>query len=546
MKSIVVKLAVLMSCLVIITQTINCAVLWRSIRDDVHQDKALQIQAMTQALRDHILQVGQDALSQPEQRQKMVLAAIGKTSHSLFAPLLDRFSQSTNMRATLFVLSDQSFTRVASTITDQQGNTVLGTKLDPQSAAYQALRQGKPFSGEIILFGQPHKAFYSPILMDGQPVAAVFAGNDFTTAEQMLSHVTWMFVVGNVVTVVILLFGMRWAMQRLLVLRLKRLQLAAAELASGDGDLTKRIPIQHHDEIGVVAEQINQFIEQLQRMMSAITDEIQALGGMVQTSRQVVTRNNTAITEQQHEVDQIATAIHEMGATANEVAMHTEKTALSVRDSNALCGEGLKSIQRTESTVTVLATQTEKTVATLHTLMEQTASVGSIIQLIKGISEQTALLALNAAIEAARAGEQGRGFAVVADEVRALANRTRSATDEITGMIGSLQQQTELVTKDMDHNQTLARTSLEETGQAARVVLDVAKTIELISQMTIQIASATEEQRAVTEEIGTNIQATSDATLALTHSSQQAAQVAEQIATIANSITQQIGRFRCH
>ena len=318
---------------------------------------------------------------------------------------------------------------------------------------------------------------------------------------------------------------------------------AVAELSRGNGDLTHRLPIRNEDEVGLVARQINQFIDMLQGMISDLARSARELDGQAQESHSMASQNDDSLTRQQSEISQIATAVHEMSATATEVASNAEQTAAAARASADNCEEGKRVISRNQQSITHLAGQIEQASNIIQELEKNAQEINTILSTIQGIAEQTNLLALNAAIEAARAGDQGRGFAVVADEVRVLSKRTHSSTEEIRAMIETLQRNTQQAVTTMQQSQGLAQNSVGDAEDATRALEQITLAINEISDMATQISSAAEEQRAVTDEVGRNIQATKDVSDELSHAAKNANTLASELKKIAGRINEQVGNF---
>ncbi len=318
---------------------------------------------------------------------------------------------------------------------------------------------------------------------------------------------------------------------------------AVTELAQGNGDLTRRIKIRRDDEVGAVARQINLFIDMLQGMMSALATSARELDGQAKQSHTMASHNDESLARQQSEISQIATAVHEMSATATEVASNAEQTAAATHASAASCDHGKQVIINNQSSITNLAGQVEQASNIIQELEKNAQEINTILSTIQGIAEQTNLLALNAAIEAARAGEQGRGFAVVADEVRVLSKRTHSSTVEIRAMIETLQRNTQQAVHTMHQSQQLAQNSVTDAGNATLALEQITHSISEISDMATQISSAAEEQRAVTDEVGRNIQATKDVSDELSHAANSANKLATQLKEIALRINEQVNNF---
>jgi len=319
---------------------------------------------------------------------------------------------------------------------------------------------------------------------------------------------------------------------------------AVAALSRGNGDLTHRLAVIQHDEIGVVTRHINIFLDKLHDMMLKIASSSRELDQQAGQSRDMAVKNNVSLQHQQQEISQIATAVHEMSATANEVASNAEQTAQAVRESANNCEQGKQVIARNQQSITRLAGEVEQASNIIRELEQNALQINTILATIQGIAEQTNLLALNAAIEAARAGEQGRGFAVVADEVRVLSQRTQKSTGEIRAMIETLQRNTHQAVATMDQSQSLAQDSVDEAQSATIALEQITHAITQISDMAMQISSAAEEQRAVTEEVGRNIQATKDVSDELSDTARRSNELSADLHEISRDLNQQVNSFR--
>jgi len=353
----------------------------------------------------------------------------------------------------------------------------------------------------------------------------------------------WLAVMANLLQLLLVAGVAAYIISRSLV-PLKEMRDAVDDLAQGEGDLTRRLQIRREDEVGAVAKRINLFLDKLQDMMRGIADTSSQLDSQSGRSHDMVSQNNQALATQQSEIAQIATAVHEMSATANEVASNAEMTAEAARNSAGSCESGKQVIARNQASITQLDGQLRQASGIIQELEKNALEINTILSTIQGIAEQTNLLALNAAIEAARAGEQGRGFAVVADEVRVLSQRTQSSTEEIRAMIETLQRNTQQAVATMQQSQQLAQNSVDDANDATEALDQITQAITQISDMATQISSAAEEQRAVTDEVGRNIQATKDVSDALANAAQTAHQLATELKEIARGMSSQVGRFK--
>ncbi|MCW8330651.1 methyl-accepting chemotaxis protein [Photobacterium sp. SDRW27] len=325
---------------------------------------------------------------------------------------------------------------------------------------------------------------------------------------------------------------------------LNNLNESVSQLAQGSGDLTQRIEIERMDEIGELADNMNRFLAQLQGMIKGIVAHSHTLGEHADMSSRQTAMASQKVADQQNDVNQIATAIHEMSATSGEVASHAEMTAAAAQASTNACDEGQHVIGQNRDAITSLANQVQEAATVIHELENNAQGINQILSTIQGIAEQTNLLALNAAIEAARAGEQGRGFAVVADEVRVLSQRTHDSTEEIRSMIETLQQNTHQAVDSMQASTELADQSVGYAEAANDSLTKITQAITEISDMATHIASAAEEQRAVSEDISRNTQAIKDVSDHLADQTTEVSQSAREMSDSAEAMRQDVSRFK--
>lgn len=272
----------------------------------------------------------------------------------------------------------------------------------------------------------------------------------------------------------------------------------------GQGDLTKRLPILRQDDFGLVANEFNGFLGHLQKLIGEVMDSSNTLRASINDTSGQSEQAENQLQMQLQELDQLATAMHEMASTANEVAQHAQHAAEAAEAANLETEQGALVVSRSTQAIERLAADMEDTMISVNELAQLSHNIESILSVITGIAEQTNLLALNAAIEAARAGESGRGFAVVADEVRSLASRTQRSTQEIGAMIERLQSGVKLAENKMKQSQELAAQTSVDASEANDVLARIRDAITRINDMNLQIATAAEEQSATSEEINQN------------------------------------------
>ncbi|MBT8768834.1 methyl-accepting chemotaxis protein [Metapseudomonas boanensis] len=277
------------------------------------------------------------------------------------------------------------------------------------------------------------------------------------------------------------------------------------DIAKGEGDLTQRLRNDRADEMGAIAGGFNTFLGKLQAMISQVVSSVQKVSDSSEHTADIAIRTNQGVQKQLAEIELVATAVHEMTATAQDVARNATHAAEAASHADQAANHGKRIVQSTADAISVLATEISHAVSVVQALAKDSENINAILVAIRGIAEQTNLLALNAAIEAARAGEQGRGFAVVADEVRNLAQKTQQATEEIQTMIQQLQSGTHEVVKVMQDSQQKTDASVQHATEAAHALESITQAVSVINDMNIQIASAAEEQSAVAEDINRNV-----------------------------------------
>jgi aerotaxis receptor len=283
-------------------------------------------------------------------------------------------------------------------------------------------------------------------------------------------------------------------------------QKAAAESKSIiDNPVTQHVYSGRHDELGQLQMVMRMQQVQQETVVWRINDAINSLQAAAAQAMAATEQVEMDMDRQKSEVEQVATAMNEMTATVQEVARNTAYTADATVTADGDVRNGKQVVDRTIVDINNLAGKVEEAVSVIQNLARDSEQIGGVVDVIRGIAEQTNLLALNAAIEAARAGEQGRGFAVVADEVRTLASRTQNSTDEIQQMVQELQTAAENAVMVMEQGQAVAQMSVDQAAKAGESLGAITRSVDTISDMSNQIATAAEEQSAVSDEINQNI-----------------------------------------
>ncbi|SQH75017.1 Methyl-accepting chemotaxis protein [Shewanella benthica] len=291
------------------------------------------------------------------------------------------------------------------------------------------------------------------------------------------------------------------------ILELKEM---VSALSTGNGDLTRRLTVSSNDDLGQISAGINRFIASLQAMMLEIKEAANNISHSAERLRAQTDSNAEILNAHTQETEQVVTAIEEMSATANDVANNASETALFTQNTHSQATKSQVAVAQAEETVAQLALEVDKTAADIAAIDKDTLDITNVLKVIGDIADQTNLLALNAAIEAARAGEQGRGFAVVADEVRALAARTQTSTAEIECTLANLRLGADAAMLAMQATKDTCQKTSQATHQVAEDLGVISDSVEQITELNTQIATAAEEQNAVSAEITRNISSMSE------------------------------------
>ncbi len=319
---------------------------------------------------------------------------------------------------------------------------------------------------------------------------------------------------------------------------------ALADIAEGDGDLTRRLDVKSQDEVGRLADKFNKFVDRLHLMVKNVHEVSLSLNDGANNAANAATQRSERISKQQDEITMVATAVTEMASATAEIAGNAENTAKNANQSVELGAQSFKQMQQSKLSIDQLAKELNNAVSIIGELEVHAKDISTILSTIRDIAEQTNLLALNAAIEAARAGEQGRGFAVVADEVRVLSQRTHASTEEIQTKISGLQKVTGTAVDVMTESHKLVENSVEDVNQTGDSLHEISEAIKQISDMATQIASAAEEQSLVTSEISSNSESVREVSDHLANDAQEAVIQAQELHRLANELGQEISRFK--
>lgn len=320
--------------------------------------------------------------------------------------------------------------------------------------------------------------------------------------------------------------------------------LVAGLNAIADGNFTHKVKMKGQDEFAWMAERCNAVASKLAKTLYEIRTSADQLTTAADHLSDITSQSRQRVFNQNMQTEQVASAMTEMSTTVHQVAQNASRAAEAAQDADQQAKSGMSVVKSTIQSIESLANEVGRTSDAINKLKEDSVSIGAVLDVIRGIAEQTNLLALNAAIEAARAGEQGRGFAVVADEVRTLASRTQQSTQEIQGMIERLQSGANQAVAAMVQGKSAAKTSVDQAVNAGNSLETINRFIDTIKDMNTQIAAAAEEQSVTAEEINRNVVNISGISRDTADGAEQTATSSSQLARLAGHLQDLVGRFR--
>jgi methyl-accepting chemotaxis protein len=448
---------------------------------------------------------------------------------------------------------DQTYTQYGMSIDGILGsNPALRSAVETQaSASRESLKAAsKMFDEQLLMAGSydaPWKAFYEQATGEiaktytfGDAVLGYLDGQlDQRLADNKRNMVLLVVALLVVFLLIVYLYSGFYVAIRS---TLKSFSLVMDEVANGN--MTVSVPKQSQDELGDLGQVFNGTITKVHHLIQRVGQTVSEVERQADRVEMVSGESSQAVSSQRSQIEQVATAMNEMSATAQEVARSAAGAVTSANSVNKETLNGRSLVESQVGSIQRLAEEIEQSVSVINQLASDSASISQVLDVIKGIAEQTNLLALNAAIEAARAGEQGRGFAVVADEVRNLAKRTQQSTEEIEQMISRLQNGVGAAVKAMNTSHQMADNTVSQSGQVQQALENILGAVGMIVDQNQQIAAAAEEQTAVAHDIDQNIVQINQAGERTAEGASQTEQASRELSELVERLKSLIGAFR--
>lgn len=478
-------------------------------------------------------------VKQAIERDTLTLARIvGSSASGAMA-----FGDTASAGATLQALSNSARVESAVIYGENGAPFVWYVKGNPKTSG--DLPAGLPAraAGQSLKVQGGNLELFEPITSYGATAGTIYMKVQLDELNEAVSAAVWSSV-ATVLVISALAAAISFVIQASIVTPINAVVAALRDIAEGEGDLTRRLPVNSQDEVGQLARWFNTFIDRVHQIIvdfSATSTELNASATRLSDSARETERG---VVSQLSEIQQVVAAVREMATVVEDVARNVSQTADNAEQADSEAMEGNRVVTATMAQIESLSRDINAASEVIDKLQQETDSIGSVLDVIRGIAEQTNLLALNAAIEAARAGEQGRGFAVVADEVRTLASRTQSSTQEIQQMIERLQTGALEAVQMMAKGTSQAKESVSQAEMASRSLVAITDGVSSIKDKTNQMASASEEQSAATREMERNMNSIAEVARQTSEGSVEIASSTASLAAMAAQMESIVKQFR--
>jgi len=450
-------------------------------------------------------------------------------------PFFENFKQQTDIDLSLHLLSNGQLKQFAGTIDDEShlDSASLNNGLDELTSVAHHKVNGR----DAGLIAGPIRDF------SGKVIGVLEVAMDRSYyADAISNQRNETFIIGVLALLIGVFFS--FLLTRMISKPICDVVVALNDIAEGDGDLTQRLDEEGKNELSRLGKAFNKFVIKIQDVVTDVANSTETLSLSADEMSSIAQSTRMSVDQQKSGVEQVAAAINEMSASVQEVATNTGDAANSAMEADDQAKQINIIVDDTVKSVSKLANEVEQIGSVINELQNQTQNIDTVLDVIKGIAEQTNLLALNAAIEAARAGEQGRGFAVVADEVRTLASRTQDSTQEIQEIIESLQTGANSAVEAMKSGSEEAQITLQKAGEAGSSLTTITRAIESISSMNTQIATSAQEQSAVANDINQNISSISVLADQSAEGVTHAQSVSGKLSTLSNHLHSLVAQFK--
>jgi len=364
-------------------------------------------------------------------------------------------------------------------------------------------------------------------------------GESLSIARSASIEILAVMILASIISIIILLVTFR----KLISKRINSME-QLAQSAGENGDLTVQFDDSGKDEINQIARSFNSFITKVHSMIGTMSDSSEQVRSMAQQIQDATQVSSSSVSQQQVSTEQVASAMNQLSVSVRNVAGNAGNAEVAARAAHDTTEQGRQTVEETMSAIRQLEKKIEITAEAIRSLETESSNIGTVLDVIKGIAEQTNLLALNAAIEAARAGEQGRGFAVVADEVRSLASRTQESTEEIQSMIERLQAGSSKAVRSIEDGKENAQLCLDQSAVAGDALKSIAKAVEEINELSASIAHANREQAIVVADVEQQVTEIASVAFNAADAAKESAQRSQAMGGVADNMSSQIGQFK--